>query len=321
MASPIVELSWKTTPLFMTFNKAAELISGTPATEFYFSEKAPMGTLTQTLVGMAIYYTVVLGGRELMRNRPAFKLNLPFKIHNFYLTAISGGLLALHLEQLIPTVMRVGVYSSVCHKQSGWTQSLAVLYYLNYLTKYLEFIDTVFLVLRKKPLTFLHTYHHGATALLCYLQMAGETPVSWVCIVANLSVHCLMYYYYFQSARGIKIWWKQYITSLQIAQFVVDLSFIYYLSYGILVAKHMPWAPQTAEICDGSDSAALSGTVIITSYLFLFISFYFATYAKKPAQVGKAQRRQSKGGHRVSVSGAEAALGNLRRVNTRRLEL
>lgn len=66
-----------------------------------------------------------------MRERQPFKLNFFFKIHNFYLTAISGTLLLLFLEQLIPTITRNGVYYAICHYNGGWTQQLVVLYYVS----------------------------------------------------------------------------------------------------------------------------------------------------------------------------------------------
>jgi fatty acid elongase 3 len=176
------------------FDKAFTTVMGYPADDFSFVEgETPMSTFRETAAFIATYYLVIFGGREIMRNRPAMKLNNLFIIHNFYLTAISGGLLLLFAQQLIPGLWKNGLFDGVCGG-TGWSQPLLVLYYLNYLTKYLELLDTVFLVLKKKPLTFLHTYHHGATALLCYTQLVGQTSVSWVPITLNLGVHVVMYW-------------------------------------------------------------------------------------------------------------------------------
>jgi len=279
--------------LWPIFERAFTPIMGYKPQDFRFtSGVTPMSTFTVTATALISYYIIVFGGREVMRGRQPLKLNGLFMIHNFYLTAISGALLVLFLEQLIPTVVRNGVFYGICNHEGGWTDKLVILYYLNYLTKYLELIDTVFLFLKKKPLTFLHTYHHGATALLCYTQLIGSTAVSWVPITLNLMVHVVMYWYYFQSARGIRIWWKKYITVMQILQFVIDLGFVYFASYTYFTSTYFQWLPNVGT-CAGEEFAAIAGIAILSSYLLLFISFYIATYKKPAATIKRRGRAKS----------------------------
>jgi fatty acid elongase 2/fatty acid elongase 3 len=89
-----------------------------------------MSTLKESGLAILIYYVVIFGGRELMRNRPAFKLNALFMIHNFYLTSISAILLALFVEQLVPTLYNHGLFYTICDHEGGWTNELVILYYV-----------------------------------------------------------------------------------------------------------------------------------------------------------------------------------------------
>ncbi|KAI1325232.1 GNS1/SUR4 membrane protein [Xylariaceae sp. FL0255] len=274
---------------WQAFDKAWSSVMGYHAHEFEFTAGVtPMSTLSETLMTIAAYVVIIFGGREIMRDREPLKLNGLFKAHNLFLTLLSGGLLVLFMEQLIPTIWRHGLYDNICGTH-GWTPQLVTLYYLNYITKYIELIDTVFLMVKKKPLTFLHTYHHPATALLCYTQLIGHTPVSWVPITLNLTVHVVMYWYYFQAARGVKVWWKEWITRLQIAQFIIDLGFVYFASWDYFTSVYAPHLPHVGR-CQGEPFAAVCGCLILSSYLVLFIMFYIATYKKASERVAAKKR-------------------------------
>ena len=307
------------------FADAYTKILGNPPEKFVFVPgTTPFSTLGACATMLATYYVTIFAGREFMKKREPFSLNGLFMVHNLYLTIISGVLLALFIEQLVPTLWRNGVFYAICDHRGGWTTPLVNLYYvsflvpsiwlsrelissdqLNYLTKYVELLDTIFMVLKKKPLTFLHTYHHGATALLCFTQLIGLTSVSWVPITLNLLVHVVMYWYYFQAARGIKIWWKKYITMLQIVQFVIDLGFVYFASYTYFTSTYFPRMPSAGK-CAGEEFAAFAGMGILSSYLLLFISFYFATYKqeKNQAKAGKGRKRA----RRVSETATKATI-------------
>lgn len=74
------------------------------------------------------------------------------------------------------------------------------MYYLNYLLKFYEHLDTYVLILKKKRVIFLHWYHHASTflllvthiqivtVLLTYIQLNTSTTVQWVPILCNVIV-------------------------------------------------------------------------------------------------------------------------------------
>ncbi|PWN52708.1 putative FEN1-fatty acid elongase [Violaceomyces palustris] len=256
--------------------------------------KTPLSTFPALVTAIATYLAVIFGGRELMRNRPAFTTSLkwPFLLHNLALTFGSGLLLVLMLEEIIPIWSRNGFYYAICG-EGAWTMRLETFYIINYYFKYWELIDTVFLVLKKKPLAFLHVYHHSATAALCFSQLHGKTSVSWVVICLNLAVHVLMYFYYALTSLKIRCPWKRSVTTAQITQFVIDLFIVYFASYNYFAYTYFPNVPHYGT-CAGKEHAAFSGMGCLTSYLFLFIAFYQKTYSKDKAKKAAAAKANQK---------------------------
>ncbi|KAI7875339.1 GNS1/SUR4 membrane protein [Lichtheimia hyalospora FSU 10163] len=250
---------------------------GKSATDFAFVEgETPLSTVPEVAIGCVTYLLVIFGGQYMLRESGPSNPKLIFRLHNFLLTIVSLALLLLLVEQLVPQLARHGLYYTICSAEA-WTEKHELLYYLNYLVKWWELADTVFLVLKKKKLEFLHYFHHSMTMVLCYTQLVGRTTVSWVPITLNLTVHVLMYYYYFRTASGAKIWWKRYLTTMQIIQFVIDLVVIYSCTYTFYANKYAPHLPNFGS-CAGGEGAAWFGCALLSSYLLLFINFYRMTY-------------------------------------------
>ncbi|XP_075732368.1 very long chain fatty acid elongase 7-like isoform X1 [Rhipicephalus microplus] len=91
-----------------------------------------------------------------------------------------------------------------------------------------ECIETVFFVLRKKfnQVSGLHVFHHVSVSFCTYFYITyGGFSIACFETVFNSSVHVIMYAYYFLAALGPEVqrhlWWKRYLTRLQLVQFIV----------------------------------------------------------------------------------------------------
>ncbi|KAI0825120.1 elongase of fatty acids ELO [Trametes gibbosa] len=256
----------------------------------YVPGKTPFSTPLEVFPTLAAYLVIIFSVQAWMKDRSPYKLQFLFRLHNAFLSSGSLLLVLLIMEEVVPMYYKHGTFWALCHDDM-WTSKLEFYYMINYYFKYIELIDTVFLALKKKPLAFLHVFHHSATALLCYTQLNGKTSVQWVPIAINLTVHVIMYYYYYATAGGARIWWKKYLTTFQIVQFVVDLFVVYFATYSYYVASYLPHWPHLGS-CAGTESAAVFGCLLLSSYLLLFVKFYIDTYkkpkGKKPVANGKA---------------------------------
>ncbi|XP_026839819.1 elongation of very long chain fatty acids protein AAEL008004 isoform X3 [Drosophila erecta] len=97
-----------------------------------------------------------------------------------------------------------------------------------YFSKFTEFMDTIFFVLRKKSsqVTTLHVIHHGCMPMSVWFGVKF-TPGGHSTFfgLLNTFVHIVMYTYYMFSAMGPQyqkyLWWKKYLTTLQMVQFIL----------------------------------------------------------------------------------------------------
>lgn len=238
-------------------------------------------------------------------------LNLnPFAaVHSGFLCLASGWLLYKMVRELVKNYYSSGsFYTVLVDPNFEWqTGRLAFYFYINYLFKYYELIDTALLALKGKSIIFLHWYHHAATLVLTYVFLSSYAGLQWVIIVMNLIVHVAMYAYYSLSALRVRCWWKRYITVLQIAQFVVDFVMV----WGVIALKatqdftDFKWLPQPS----GTYKVGFFGGLVLSSYLVLFMIFYSDSYTKKSQ---KKQENCDIVGNAVSASGVRKASAELK---------
>ena len=85
----------------------------------------PLSTQPVVVAALVAYLVVIFGIQEIMRNRKPLKLQVPFMIHNVYLTTGSGVLLLLMLEEILPKLFSHGTFYAICNSGS-WTEVCCV---------------------------------------------------------------------------------------------------------------------------------------------------------------------------------------------------
>lgn len=206
-----------------------------------------------------------------MRNRKPYDLKMAIRLYNLLLVAINAYLFVGSLLSF-----RYGLDFWGCGEALSNNKREIMLHYghLFFHTRYLEFFDTFFFILRKKnsQISFLHVFHHAVVPTLMYTGLKFyPIPFNSLLPLTNMFVHIIMYAYYGLATFGPSmqpyLWWKKYLTTLQISQFAL---LIIHCSQSIIF-MHRPE-------CKFPVPLVIINTCIGLTFLSLFISFYRRTY-------------------------------------------
>uniref|UniRef100_A0A6A7G856 Elongation of very long chain fatty acids protein n=2 Tax=Hirondellea gigas TaxID=1518452 RepID=A0A6A7G856_9CRUS len=227
-------------------------------------------------VGISILYILfsVVWGPRWMRGRKPMQLTKFMIVYNAFQVLIS---LYMFLETgLAGWFFDYNYRCQPCdHSNSfnGIRMARAAHWY--FLSKQLDFIDTFLFILRGKlnQVTMLHIIHHSCMFMSMWFGVQ-HTPGGHITFMGflNTFVHVIMYSYYLLAAMGPRVrpylWWKRYLTTLQLTQFVL----IFLHAAQLLVFP-----------CEGVPTSLVLWTLLYAFIFFvLFINFYVEAYLFGP---------------------------------------
>lgn len=184
---------------------------------------------TAVVCAVIAYLVMVIVGPRLMEKRNPLEIRKVLIVYNFFSVVFSMWMV---WEFFATSFLNpdFNVFCPECNKNdtSPQTSRLINAHWWYVFSKFIEFLDTFFIVARKKnnQISFLHVYHHASMLLLQWL-LIKFTPgsVAYFGAFLNSIIHSIMYAYYMLSSFGPHmqkyLWWKRYLTSLQMYQFVL----------------------------------------------------------------------------------------------------
>ena len=121
------------------------------------------------LISLAYCYLVKVAGPRFMANRPPYKLNGVMKVYNFIQILIN-----CYLFYHVAKFWLTGKYHWLC-QTVDYSETDEGLHQVSqtwwgYLSRFVDYFDTFFFVLRKKnnQITFLHVYHHTVVPIIMW---------------------------------------------------------------------------------------------------------------------------------------------------------
>jgi hypothetical protein len=222
---------------------------------------------------VAAYLIFIVVGSRIMQSMKAFDIRLALAGWNAFLCIFSFIGMCKTMPYLVSSILTQPYADTVCtHPSDSWGNGASGFWVMLFIySKVPELIDTVFIVLRKKPLIFLHWYHHVTVLLFCWSAYSTMAGSGLYFVAMNYSVHALMYGYYCLQALGV--------CPKSFPAILITLSQILQMFVGTGVCISCWYFKYSGKVCANETSNLTAGALMYGSYLYLFVDFAVRRYA------------------------------------------
>ena len=227
------------------------------------------------IVSSILYLLVIYLGKKFMENRDPYPIRPYIFTYNLYQCLLNAWNVAAFVNEVYSNPHYTSMWGNVA--QPGVLgYRISFLVWVHYINKYVELLDTLFMILRKKnnQISFLHCYHHvlliWSWFMVCKVESRGDTYFG---ASVNSFIHVIMYGYYTLALLNVPCPWKKWITNMQMLQFAVCLVHSVYVIYKGNAPILLP----------------LGQMFVMLNMLVLFGNFYAKTYSKAKRTPEKAE--------------------------------
>jgi len=237
----------------------------------------------QIALGFIVSYAlfIIIGQMIMKRSAKGYDLRLTLALWNAALSLFSFIGMYKTVPYLVGMIMSQPFEDTVCTDPgTTWGVGPTGLWVMLFIySKVPELIDTVFIVLRKRSLIFLHWYHHITVLLFSWNSFATLSGSGLYFVAMNYTVHSIMYgYFCLQALKMVpKSFPAELITIAQILQMLV----------GSGVCISCWYYSLTGKSCHNDPSNLIAGALLYGSYLYLFADFAVRKYLFSKPKVMK----------------------------------
>merc|ERR1712039_187502 len=210
---------------------------------------------------------------------------------------------------LISNLSANGLYFTVCAPPQWYGNNLSGLFVMLFIySKVAELLDTVLLLLAKKPVIALQWWHHSSVLLYCWHSYSNVIATGIWFAAMNYSVHAVMYGYFAITATKYRKRVTPFAIFITLAQLLQMLVGMYVTIKAVIHQAH-------GEECHVNKTNSLLGLGMYFSYFVLFFKLFIDNYCIKDHKSSSALPRKPSMSLEVVLKASEKALDDMSHVN------